>query len=197
MALGKIQKKGKYVSNGIDFDKYKSHKRDLINKKIRILIEGDCNAKYKNVDESFKIIENLDRNKYEVWYLTNNGQPKEWYKLDKFLNSIPHDQVINIYEECDILLKSSWLESFSYPPLEMMATGGYVIVVLNGGNKEYLKDGENCTIYKLGDINDAINSINRLVSDKQLQKHLYENGLITAQKRDWKNFKDKIISLYE
>ena len=191
------KKKAKYASNGIDFDKYKSHKRDLTNKKIRILIEGDCNAKHKNIDESFKIIENLDRNKYEVWYLTNNGQPKEWYKVDKFLNSIPHDQVINIYEECDILLKSSWLESFSYPPLEMMATGGYAIVVLNDGNKEYLKDGENCIIYKLGDINDAVNSINRLVSDKQLQKHLYENGLITAKKRDWKNFKDKIISLYE
>ena len=33
------------------------------------------------------------------------------------------------------------VESFSYPPLEMMATGGYVIIVLNGDNKEYLKDG--------------------------------------------------------
>ena len=41
-----------------------------------------------------------------------------------------------IYSECDILLKSSWLESFSYPPLEMMATGGYCIVAPNDGNKE-------------------------------------------------------------
>ena len=94
-------------------------------------------------------------------------------------------------------MKSSWLESFSYPPLEMMATGGYVIVVSNGGNKEYLKDGYNCLIYTLGDINGAVDRINKLVSDEKLQEHLYVNGLITAQERDWKKFKDKIIGLYD
>ena len=193
----KYKKKSKYAPNGIDIDNFKPHKRDLKNKKIRILIEGNCHSHYKNIDESFKIIENLDRNKYEVWYLSNHDQPKEWYQIDKFLNSIPHDEVINLYEQCDILLKSSWLESFSYPPLEMMATGGYVIVVSNGGNKEYLKDGYNCLIYTLGDINDAVDSINKLVSDKKLQEHLYVNGLITAQERDWKRFKDKIIGLYD
>ena len=130
-------------------------------------------------------------------YLSNNGQPKDWYRVDKFLNSIPHDEVIEIYEQCDILLKSSWLESFSYPPLEMMATGGYVIVVSNGGNKEYLKDGYNCLLYKLGELDGAVDNINRLVSDEKLQEHLYANGIITAQERDWKVFKDKIISLYD
>ena len=193
----KYKKKSKYAPNGIDFDNFKPHKRDLKNKKIRILIEGNCHSHYKNVDESFKIIDNLDKNKYEIWYLSNNGKPKDWYRIDKFFNELQHDEVIYIYEQCDILLKSSWLESFSYPPLEMMATGGYVIIVLNGGNKEYLKDGENCIIYKLGDIDGAVDSINRLVSDKKLQEYLYINGLITAQERDWKKFRDKIISLYD
>ena len=104
-------------------------------KKIRILVEGDSSSFYKNVDESFKIIEKLDKNKFEIWYLSYNGKPKDWYKIDKFINKLPHDKVNKIYEECDILLKSSRLESFSYPPLEMMATGGYCIVVPNEGNK--------------------------------------------------------------
>ena len=177
-------------------DKFTYHKRVLKGRKIRILIEGDSETIYKNVDESFKIVENLDRKKFEVWYLSNHGQPKKWYKVDKFLNSIPHDEVIKIYEQCDVLIKSSKVESFSYPPLEMMATGGYVIVAPNDGNKEYLKHEENCLLYKLGDINSAVNCINRLVSDEKLQEHLYINGLSTAQKRDWKNLKDQIISLY-
>ena len=160
------------------------------------MIEGDSSSDIKNVDESFKIIEKLDRNKFEVWYLSNNGKPKSWYRMDKFFNEIPHEKVKQIYYECDILLKSSWLESFSYPPLEMMATGGYCIVVSNGGNGEYLEDGENCLFYKLGDIYDAIEKIKKLIYDEQLQKHLYENGLITAKKRDWKNFKKQIIQLY-
>ena len=192
----KYKKKSRYAPNGIDFDNYSSHIRELNKTKIRILIEGDSSSYYKNVDESFKIIELLDKNKFEIWYLSYNGKPKDWYRVDKFLNEIPHDNVKKVYEECDILLKSSWLESFSYPPLEMMATGGYCIVVPNGGNKEYLKDGENCLLYELGNLNAAVKSIERLISDKKLQQVLYENGIATARKRNWKNFKKQIVSLY-
>jgi glycosyltransferase involved in cell wall biosynthesis len=192
----KYEKKARYAPNGIDFDNNIIHKRRLNKTKIRILIEGDSSSHYKNIDESFKIIEKLDKSKFEVWYLSNNGKPKEWYKFDKFLFKIPHKKVKNIYSKCDILLKSSWLESFSYPPLEMMATGGYCVVVPNEGNKEYLKDEENCLLYNLGDIDSAVKSIERLITDEKLQQNLYENGLATAIKRDWKNLRNKIISLY-
>ena len=192
----KYKKKSRYAPNGIDFYSFTSQRRKLTKKKIRILIEGDSSSHYKNVDESFKIIEKLDKNKFEVWYLSYNGKPKNWYQFDKFFHEISHDKVKSIYRQCDILLKSSFLESFSYPPLEMMATGGYNIVVPNGGNTEYLKDGENCLFYKLGDINGAVECIKRLISDEELQIHLYENGLRTAEERDWKNFKKQVISLY-
>ena len=79
----------------------------------------------------------------------------------------------------------------------MMATGGYSILVSNGGNKEYLTDGENCLLYKLGDIFDGLNSIKRLINDEKLQEHLYINGIRTAKNRNWKNYKDQIISLYD
>ena len=166
------------------------------NKKIRILIEGDSESYYKNVDESFKIIEKLDKKKYEVFYLSYQGKPNNWYRVNKFINELPHEKVVEVYKQCDILLKSSRLESFSYSPLEMLETGGYINVVLNGGNKEYLKDGENCIIYKLGNINNAVKCINRLKPDEKLQQHLYKNGLETAKKGDWKNFEEQIISLY-
>ena len=79
----------------------------------------------------------------------------------------------------------------------MMATGGYSIVVPNEGNREYLKDRENCLFYKLGDINEAVENIKTLISDKQLQENLFKNGLETAKKRDWKNLRNQIIHLYD
>ena len=193
----KYRKKSKYAPNGIDLNNYIFHRRKLNKSKIRILIEGDSSSHYKNVDESFEIVEKLDENKFEIWYLSYNGKPKDWYRVDKFLNKIPFEKVSHVYDKCDILLKSSLLESFSYPPLEMMATGGFCVVAPNGGNKEYLKDGENCLFYKLGNINSAVKSIERLLSDEKLQQHLYENGLKTARNRDWKLFKNQIISLYD
>ena len=192
-----IKKKSRYVPNGINFENNIPQMRELNNKKIRILIEGESNSLNKNVDESFKIIEKLEKKKFEIWYVSDDEKPKGWYRVDKFFNEIPIENVSLIYKQCDILIKSSWLESFSYTPIEMMATGGFCIAVPNEGNIEYLKNGENCLFYKLGDINSAIKVINRLINDKELQKYLYEKGIETAKKYDWKNLKNQIISLYD
>ena len=56
----------------------------------------------------------------------------------------------------------------------MMATGGYVVVVPNGGNIEYLVDGENCMMYPQGDIEKALQCIERLVNDSALRDNLYQ-----------------------
>ena len=79
----------------------------------------------------------------------------------------------------------------------MMATGGYCIVAPNGGNEEYLKNEENCLLYKLWDIDGAVKCIEKIISNIDLQQHLYEKGLETAKKRNWIKFKDKILALYK
>ena len=186
-----------YAPNGINLNYFKAHKRNLNKQKIIILIEGDNYSPYKNVDESFKIVEKLDKNKFEIWYMSYKAKPKSWYRVDKFLNKIPYEKVGSVYGKCDILIKSSWLESFSLPPLEMMATGGYCIVAHNSGNEEYLKNEENCLLYKIGDIDSAFQCIEKLILNENLQNKLYENGLATAKKRNWEEFKDEILALYE
>ena len=195
--LEKYGRHSQFSPNGINLTSFEEHKRNLKKEKVRILIEGDSNSDYKNVDESFKIVEKLDKNKYEIWYMSYRGKPKIWYRVDKFLNEVPYEKVNQVYQDCDILIKSSWLESFSFPPLEMMATGGYCIVAPNGGNEEYLKNEENCLLYKSGDIDSAIKCIEKLISNEDLQQRLYENGIATAKNRDWSKLKDKILSLYE
>ncbi|MGN8920651.1 glycosyltransferase [Lachnospiraceae bacterium HCP28S3_F9] len=185
----------KYVSNGIVKDNFKHKKRDFTDK-IRILIEGDCAVYYKNVDESFKIVDKLDPEKYEIWYMSYNAKPKSNYRVDKFLHQIPYEKVPEVYQQCHILLKTSFLESFSYPPLEMMATGGYSVVVPNDGNKEYLVDGENCLLYPCGEIDRAVEAIERICSDEELREKLYVGGIKTAQSHDWDSLRNDIVSMY-
>lgn len=186
----------KWIYNGIDTKDYPSHKRNL-DKKIRILIEGDCQAKHKNVDEAFHIIEKLDPEHYEVWYMSYNAKPKDEYRVDKFLHRIPYEEVGSVYAQCDLLIKTSLLESFSYPPLEMMATGGYVLVIQNDGNKEYLKDKVNCLFYEQGHIDEAIQKIKELEANPNLQDTLYTNGIQTAKERDWSSIKPSIYDAYK
>ncbi|MDO4473050.1 MAG: glycosyltransferase [Eubacteriales bacterium] len=184
-----------YVENGIEMKRFRECERDFSGK-IRILIEGDCSVDYKNVDESFRIVEALDKDKYEIWYMSYNAQPKEWYRVDKFLHKVPFEEVGDVYAQCHILLKTSLLESFSYPPLEMMATGGYNVVILNDGNQEYLRHGENCLTFESGDMKGAVAAIDQIVSDESLREKLRTCGIKTARVRDWKLLEDKIYDLY-
>ena len=188
--------KVKYAPNGIDLNKFEFRERKF-GGKIKILIEGNSDDYYKNVDESFKIVEKLDRSKYEIVYLSYQGQPKKWYRVDKFYHRVPNDEVGKIYSECDILLKTSILESFSYPPLEMMATGGYVVAVPNEGNKEYLKDGENCLFYEQGDVDKAVEKIEKIVDDADLRKKLVDNSKKVVASRDWKKLEKEVLGLYK
>lgn len=186
----------RFAPNGIDKASFPETERDFTGK-IRILVEGDSTFEYKNVDEAFKIINLLDSAKYEIWYMSYNGKPKETYRVDKFLHAVPHDEVGKVYGACHILLKTSILESFSYPPLEMMATGGWTVVLPNGGNAEYIEDGANCLTYERGDLKHAADQIERIVNDGALRVVLREGGLSTARSRDWSLIRDDVLRLYE
>lgn len=192
----KYEKKSKYAPNGIDLEQFRFKKRDFKGK-IKILIEGNSDDYYKNVDESFNIVEKLNKDRYEIHFLSYQGEPKKWYYVDKFMHKIPYSEVGKVYQDADILIKSSILESFSYPPLEMMATGGLVVVAPNGGNVEYLKDNENCLMYEPGNIEDAVKKIDMLSTDIKLRNKLIEGGKTTVKKRAWENIEKDIVDLYE
>lgn len=128
--------------------------------------------------------------------MSYNEKPKEWYHYDKFLHRVPYENVPDVYKQCDILLKSSILESFSYPPLEMMASGGFVVVVPNGGNMEYLKDGYNCLFYESGNEQMAITCIERIREEKELREKLMVGAKKTVEERDWAKLESNILTMY-
>lgn len=188
--------KCKYAPNGLDVDRFYPVSRDFGESKIRILVEGDCFSKCKNVDEAFEVTNRLDPNRYEVWYMSNEGKSKPFYRVDRHLGKVPQQDVPDIYRKCHILLKTSISESFSYPPLEMMSTGGFVVAIPNEGNVEYLRNGENCLLFPRGDAAAGVAAIERLSSDGMMRDRLFEAGLKTAMTRNWDYVKDEIVDLY-
>jgi len=78
----------------------------------------------------------------------------------------------------------------------MMATGGYVVAVPNGGNKEYLKDGENCLFYAQGNIDEAVKRIDEILNNDKLRRKLVTGARKTTEGRDWRDIESKILELY-
>ncbi len=202
-----FNKNAQYIPNCIDtklfnvddsdcFDCDNKYSKFCNNEKRRILIEGNPESEYKNVDESFEIVNKLDKKKFEVWLVSYGGRPKKWYKYDRLFQKVPYHEMPIIYRSCDILLKTSKLESFSYPPLEMMACGGLCVVAENEGNSEYIKNGYNALTYEVGDIDQAIENINNIVNDAKLREKLREGGFDTVQFRSFKKLSEKLKSIF-
>jgi glycosyltransferase involved in cell wall biosynthesis len=187
-------KNSTYVPNGLNEqiifpDKPIKNKRD----KIRILLEGPINIPFKGMEEAFRAVAGLD---CEVWCVSSFGAPKPGWKCDEFFEKIPFGKMRHIYSSCDILLKMSRIESFSYPPLEMMACGGAVVVGKVTGIDEYIVDGYNALLVEQGDVQGAHEALKRLIENESLRNELITNGKKTAEKFRWKPSIDILESVF-
>ena len=72
-----------------------------------------------------------------------------------------------------------------------------MVALQNGGNAEYLVDGENCLIYEQGNEQAAVRAIKRIVEDERLRTRLTIGGVKTVEKRDWQMVKSSILGLYD
>lgn len=183
-----------YIPNGINEkiifpDKPLEKKSD----KVRILLEGAINAPFKGMEDAFMAVNDLD---CEVWCVSASGTPKPEWKCDKFFSQIPFGEMRHIYSSCDILLKMSRVESFCYPPLEMMTCGGTAVIGQVTGIEEYAIDGYNALIVPSGDVKAAHNALKKLIYNKELRSRLSENGKKTAEKFRWDASIDKLEKLF-
>lgn len=171
-----------YIGNGIDPAKYATvEPLEPRGEKVRILLEGPTVIPFKGMDDAAAAVWGC--NDCEVWIVSAAGGPKPGWRCDRFFEAVPHEQMAAIYASCDILLKMSRVESFSYPPLEMMAAGGSVVVRDVTGLDEYAVDESNCLI--VSDVASARAAVRRLVEDEALRRALGDAGRATASRMTW------------
>lgn len=171
-----------YIGNGIDPARYAAATPlEPRGEKLRILMEGPSVIPFKGMDDAAEALQEFAD--CEVWMVSAAGGPKPGWRCDRFFEAVPHDQMAAIYASCDVLLKMSRVESFSYPPLEMMARGGGVVVRAVTGLDEYAVDGQNCLI--VSDVASARAAVRRLVDDAELRRSLGDAGRATAAGMTW------------
>ena len=171
-----------YVPNGIDAHRFHDVKPlELKGRKLRILMEGPIVIPFKGMAEAAAAL--ADCADCEIWIVSSAGRPQPGWRCDRFFEAVPYAEMAAIYASCDILLKMSRVESFSYPPLEMMATGGSVVVHEVTGLEEYAVDEENCLI--VSDVASARKAIRRLIDDPALRARLGAAGREAADGMGW------------
>ena len=170
------------MPNGIDAHRFHDVKPlEPKGRKLRILMEGPIVIPFKGMAEAAAAL--ADCADCEIWIVSSAGRPQPGWRCDRFFEAVPYAEMAAIYASCDILLKMSRVESFSYPPLEMMATGGSVVVRKVTGLEEYAVDEENCLI--VSDVASARKAIRRLIDDPALRARLGAAGREAADGMGW------------
>lgn len=101
-----------------------------------------------------------------------------------FLGWVENGSLPNLYHKSDILVFPSTIsEAFALTFLEAMACGTPVVSTATGGNREFLRDRENCLIFEGGDPEGLASRIVELVTDGSLYKRLSLNAAKEVRQR--------------
>jgi len=127
---------------------------------------------------------------------TVNEWKKSKYQEDiKFLNYIPRQDKVYLYNLASVFVYPSFYEGFGFPPLEAMACGLPTITAFSSSLPEVA--GEVSLLvdpYKTGEIAQAIE---RVLSDDNLKNDLIERGREKTSEFSWQKAAGKYIDIFK
>lgn len=111
----------------------------------------------------------------------------------------PREELPAIYAAADaVVFPTLWEEPWGLVPLEAMAVGRPVIATGTGGSGEYLRDGENCVVFRPKDDPGALAAaVRTLAADAALRRRLRENGQRTAERYTEEAFNGRVRAALE
>ncbi len=101
-----------------------------------------------------------------------------------FVGSKANDLLAEFYSDADILISSSFFESFPLPQIEAMACGTPVVTTPYG-TEDYAKDRETALVVAPKKPEEMADAIIRLIEDKELYLKLSKAGTLEAKKFTW------------
>ena len=156
----------------------------------------------KNIFEIFDIAKKMQLYNFVV---LGNG-----YLFDKAKNYIESQKIRNVYlfgnkkdvfkylYEADLFLSTSLYEGHPISILEAMSIGLPIVASKVTGNVDTIKNNFSGLFYRLGDINEAVHCINKLMKNRNLRLKISNNSFLTHKKLfSTKKMKNEYLSLYK
>ncbi len=151
----------------------------------------------KNLERTFYAIRGIQIQLKIVGKLNNNQK-----KLLKTLainyvelGNVSNNEILQIFNESDLLLFMSTFEGFGMPIIEAQAIGRVVITSNISSMPEVAGDGA-CLVDPFS-IDSMRNGILKVITDKQYREKLISNGLINSKKYNSNMIAKRYLTLYE
>jgi len=101
-------------------------------------------------------------------------------------------QARDLYSKSLVWIMASMSEGFPAPPLEAIACGAVPVATDCGGTRDIIVDGENGFLVKVGNVDQIVDRVMLLLSDKMLRDRMRSKAQVTVDKFNWEKSIDKL-----
>ncbi len=114
----------------------------------------------------------------------------------KFMDWVPQDQLIGIYDRHGVFLFPSFFEGFGKAFLEAMSRGLVVISSEEGGAKDLISSSDNGYLAAAGDVEAIVEAYSQVHTNPMLAEKLSLNARETAMTYTWDRVATETVDFY-
>jgi L-malate glycosyltransferase len=201
------------IYSGIDLDSYNNIKTDYLlkefpaisEKKVRLVNTAALTSQKDH--ETLLISVDILRKKFENFILLIAGEGQLKNKLVRLCKELKlenhvfflgfREDALSLIKFADIFLMSSRWEGLGTSIIDAMALGKPVIATITGGIPELIQDNKNGLLVPKENPRAMAEAIFNLIKNKDLQKKISGNALISSRNFSIGKTVDKTIELYQ
>ncbi|NQT46729.1 MAG: glycosyltransferase family 4 protein [Candidatus Omnitrophica bacterium] len=186
----------KVINNGVDVKTYQPPRDKIRKSPISILFVGRLRIE-KGIQTFIEAINILRQKKCASFKVDIVGDGKMRNSLQRYAEACGMTDVVlfhgwkasdvlpEMYCRSDIFVIPSFYEGMSNALFEAMASGLPIIASDIPSNSEFVKDQDNGLLFPAGDSNKLASSLQRLIEDESLCKHMGINSRHIAEYFGW------------
>ncbi|WP_342462713.1 glycosyltransferase family 4 protein [Geobacillus sp. FSL K6-0789] len=196
-----------YLLNpGIDLSVFKND-GDYLKKYISkdnwtIVSFFDEEREWKGFDDAVSAVkllrEKLNKKNIKVnWKVFGLNPPSKKYETEfEYVGKLFNEDLAKLYASADIVLLTSWYESFPLPPIEAMACGTLVLST-QYGVEDYMIDNKNGLVTLPRKIEDMASKLEWAIMNPDKVRKIVEEGVNTSLKYNWDNRVKELLCIIE
>lgn len=157
-------------------------------KGVQYIIEAAKRMRNENVEFTFVGLPRFEEDKKLVIEINSLANAK-------YIPSIPHSEINNIYLKNDVFIFQGLCEGFGMVTLEAMSCGMPCIV--SEGAKGIITNGVDGFINNNGDVEKIIENIKKLSNDREMLREMSKNAFHNIESYPWERYENEISEIYK
>jgi len=171
-------------------------------KKIKFIYVGSLTQR-KGIGHLLKAFEKINGNLAELYLVGNYDKKDDMFKpylkdkKYKFTGHLPHDQVINLLKDSDVMVFPSLSDSYSLAVLEALSSGLPVIATNNTGASELIINSKNGFVVPISDSKILFEKMNWFIENKEKIANMSKNAVESTKVVTWNNYSKEINKVFD